>query len=161
MKSTRDPQTSATTLAQLSNPDVDPIQPARSDHLAILETLRAIATAASVYAHMPNATVALSVILYGALTKAHWLENKRQPTLRAENEIHKINMLLPYVLSRSATFACVSMFESGGFDLYADDLNRVMAMSAGDSIFVAAPLLCDPAVRSEPSQLRRIAGNIG
>ena len=158
---TRPHQKSATTLAQLSNPDVDPDQSARSNHLAVLETLRAIATAASVYAHMPNATVALSVIRYGALTKAHWLEKKQQPTLRAESENRKTNMLLPYVLSRSATFACVSMFESGGFDLQADDLNRVMAMSAGDSIFVAAPLLCDPAVRSEPSELRRIAGNIG
>ena len=163
---TRPHQKSATTLAQHSNPDVDnpdvePSQRARSNHLSVLETLRAIATAASVYAHMPNATVALRVIDYGALTKAHWLENKQQPTLRAENENHEINMLLPYVLSRSATFACVSMFESGGFDLQGDDLKRVMAMSAGDSIFVAAPLLCDPAVRSEPSELRRIAGNIG
>ena len=34
-------------------------------------------------------------------------------------------------------------------------------MSTGDSIFVAAPLLCDPAIRSEPCKLRRIAGNIG
>ena len=158
---TRPHQKFAKTLPQLTNPDVEPGQPARSHHLAVLKTLRAIATAASVYVHMPNATVALSVIRYGALTKAHWLENKQQPTLRAENENHEINMLLPYVLSRSATFACVSMFESGGFDLQGDDLKRVMAMSAGDSIFVAAPLLCDPAVRSEPSELRRIAGNIG
>ena len=158
---TRPHQESAMALAQIFDPGVEPGQPARSNHLAVLETLRAIATAASVYAHMPHATVSLSVIRYGALTKAHWLENKQQPTVRTENEDPETNMLLPYVLSRSATFACVSMFESGGFDLQADDLNRVMAMSAGDSIFVAAPLLCDPAVRSEPSELRRIAGNIG
>ena len=37
------------------------------------------------------------------------------------------------------------MFESGGFNLKPDDLSRVMATSAGDSIFIAAPVLCDPA----------------
>lgn len=158
---TKSHQQSATTFAQIPNSDVQASQPARSDHLAVIETLRAIATAASVYAHMPEATVALSIIRYGSLTKAHWLENERQPPFRAENENREMNMLLPYMLSRSATFACVSMFESGGFDLQPEDLNRVMAMSAGDSIFVAAPLLCDPAVHCEPSVLRRIVGNIG
>ena len=147
--------------AQSPHPDVEFGQPAPSKHLSIVETLRAIATAASVYAHMPNATVALSIIRYTALTKAHWLEDKQQPPFGAENEDHEVNMLLPYTLSRSATFACISMFESGGFDLKPDDLTRVMAMSAGDSMFVAAPLLSDPAVHSEPSQLHRIAGNIG
>ena len=76
------------------------------------------------------------------------------------NEFRKINMLLPYAL-RSATFVCVFMFKSGGFDLQLDDFSRVMAMSAGASIFVAAPLLCDPAIRSEPYELRRTAGKIG
>ncbi len=136
-------------------------QPANLDHLAVIETLRAIATVGSVYAYMPEATVALSIITYGPLTKAHWLKNKRQPTLPTANGDSEIYMLLPYVLSRKATFACVSMFESGGFDLQPDDLSRVMAMSAGDSIFVAAPLLCDPAIHSEPYKLRRIVGNIG
>ena len=143
-----------TTPSQLLDPNTEPVQPA-ADHLAVVETLRAIATTANVYSYMPDATVELNIIRYGALTKPHWLKNKREPKL------NEINMLLPYALSRSATFACVSMFESGGFDLQPDDLSRVMALSAGDSIFVAAPLLCDPAIRSEPHELRRIAGNIG
>lgn len=147
--------------SQLPNSDARPAQPANSEHLAVVETLRAITTTAGVYAYMPNATVALSTITYGALNKAHWLKNQRQPTFQTRNENHEINMLLPYPLSRSATFACVSMFESGGFDLQPDDLSRVMAMSAGDSIFVAAPVLRDPAIYSEPYELRRIVGNIG
>ena len=53
------------------------------------------------------------------------------------------------------------MFESGGFDLQPDDPSRVMAMLAYDSIFVAASLLCDPAIHSEPHELHRIVGNIG
>ena len=148
-------------LHQTPKFDAEPGQPANSDHLAVVETLRAITTTASVYAYMPNATVALSIITYGALTKAHWLKNKQQPISQTKNENREINMLLPYALSRSATFACVSMFESGGFNLQPDDLSRVMAMSVGDSIFVAAPVLCDPATHSEPEELRRIVGNIG
>ena len=53
------------------------------------------------------------------------------------------------------------MFESGGFDLNPVELDKVMAVSVGDSIFVAAPILCDPAVDSEPHEVRRIVGNIG
>ena len=72
-----------------------------------------------------------------------------------------MNRLLPYRLSRPATFACVAMFESGGFDLKPDVLNRVMAVSAGDSIYVAAPVLCDSAVRTKPHEVRRVIGNVG
>ena len=36
-----------------------------------------------------------------------------------------------------------------------------MAISAGDSVYVAAPILCDPAVQSKSHEVRRIIGNIG
>ena len=53
------------------------------------------------------------------------------------------------------------MLESGGFDLEPDLLQHVMAISAGDSIYVAAPLLCDPAIAVGHHEIRRIVGNIG
>jgi hypothetical protein len=36
-----------------------------------------------------------------------------------------------------------------------------MAISAEDSLYIAAPLLCDPATVLEPYELRRVMGNIG
>ena len=53
------------------------------------------------------------------------------------------------------------MFESGGFNPETDDLDNVMAISAGDSIYVAAPILCDPVFHRKPYEVTRIVGNIG
>ena len=53
------------------------------------------------------------------------------------------------------------MFESGSFDLRPDQLHNVMAMSAGDSIFVASGLLCDPTEKSDNQEIQRVMGNIG
>ena len=145
-------QKSATTLDQLPNGDVEP------SHLAIVENLQAVATVASVYAHKPNATVALSMIRYGALTKAHWFKRKRQPTFQAGNDNRKTNMLLAYTLSRSATFACVSMFESGG-------LTYSQMISAGSwpcqqVILSSLPRLCFAIQQFIPS-LPNYAGLLG
>ena len=125
----------------------------------IIEALRAVATTTQIYATLPNATIALSIIQQGPLSKAQWVQHRddeKKPGSRVS-----VNRLLPYRLSRPATFACVAVFESGGFDLKPDVLNRVMAVSAGDSIYVAAPVLCDPAVRTKPHEVRRIVGNVG
>ena len=96
-------------LSQFSNPNAKPGQPAIQDHVAVVETPRAITTTANVYAYMPNASAALSMITYGAPTKAHWLKNKRQPIFQTENENREMNMLSPYTLSRRATFVCLNV----------------------------------------------------
>lgn len=53
------------------------------------------------------------------------------------------------------------MFESGLYDVNPDSLSNVMAVSSGDSIFVAAPLLCDPSEKPLEQEIRRVLGNIG
>ena len=129
------------------------------NHLKVTEALRAVATTTLVYATLPNVTMALSIIQQGPLFKAQWVQHRGDAKdLESQDSV---NRLLPYRLSRPATFACVAMFESGGFDLKPDILDRVMAVSAGDSIYVAAPVLCDPAVRTKPHEVRRIVGNVG
>ncbi|KAK0507149.1 hypothetical protein JMJ35_010187 [Cladonia borealis] len=130
----------------------------RHNQLKVTEALRAVATTALVYATLPNATMALSIIQQGPLSKAQWVQDCGEKDPESQDSV---NLLLPYRLSRPATFACVAMFESGCFDLKPDVLNRVMAVSAGDSIYVAAPVLCDPAVRTKPHEVRRIIGNVG
>lgn len=95
--------------------------------------------------------------------EAPWLrQNRRESKIRSEKKnLDTGTMLLPYNLSRPATFSCIAMFESGNIDLDPIALNTVMALSSGDSIFVAAPILCDPARRSELHKVRKIFGNIG
>lgn len=53
------------------------------------------------------------------------------------------------------------MFESGSFDIDPYALKSVMAMSSGNSIYVAAPLLLDPADSTPTYQVQRIVGNVG
>jgi len=53
------------------------------------------------------------------------------------------------------------MFESGGFDIEPLSLRGVMALSAGDSIYVADALLSDPAATRERCRIRRVFGNLG
>lgn len=132
-------------------------------HLAVVESLRAVATAARIYSCLPNATAALDIVKNGPLTEAKWMSPDDRTDFSGQHvEEKSTNMvLLPYSLSRRATFACISMFESGGFDFTPSQLDKVMAMSTGDSIFVAAAILCDPATRPEPYEIRRIVGNIG
>ncbi|RFU25180.1 hypothetical protein B7463_g11158, partial [Scytalidium lignicola] len=73
----------------------------------------------------------------------------------------KFRNLLPLKLSRSSTFACIIMLESGGFDLDPHDLQHAMAVSSENSLYIAAPLLCDPLTELEAHEVRRVVGNIG
>lgn len=127
-------------------------------------SLRTLATVAKVYESLPNATVPLSIVSFGALSNAKWIPNLEHQYIDSKAELVPFKMptvLLPFKLSRSETFSCIAMFESGGFDFVPEDLDRVMAISVGDSIYVAAPLLCDPSIQPEPHDVRRIVGNIG
>ena len=67
----------------------------------------------------------------------------------------------PYNLNRSSAFACIAMLESGTFDINPAELHTVMAMSYGDSIYAAMPLLCDPSEQSLSGAISRVRGNIG
>jgi hypothetical protein len=64
-------------------------------------------------------------------------------------------------LSRAQVFSCLAMFESGGINIDPAQLEGVMAMSAGNSIFVAEALLSDPGIDLPVWAIKRIVGNIG
>lgn len=53
------------------------------------------------------------------------------------------------------------MFEHGSLNIDPRDLAEVMALSAGNSIYVAMPLLCDPSDLTMSYEVRRVMGNIG
>jgi hypothetical protein len=66
-----------------------------------------------------------------------------------------------YKLNRSQAFACIAMFDSGTARVDPSTLHRVMAMSSGNSIYVATPLLADPFSQYGGHEIKRIIGNIG
>jgi hypothetical protein len=65
-----------------------------------------------------------------------------------------------YALSRNQVFSCIAMFENRKVNLDPRILNDVMAISAGGSIYVAMPLLCDPFDTVGPNEVKHITGNV-
>jgi hypothetical protein len=63
--------------------------------------------------------------------------------------------------SWSRTFSCITLFESGSLEVPPETLDRVMALSVGDSLYIATPLLCDPSEEPNPYEICRIRGNVG
>ncbi|KAK0510804.1 hypothetical protein JMJ35_006356 [Cladonia borealis] len=63
--------------------------------------------------------------------------------------------------SREEAFACTVACESGTIDLDPKSLSAVMAISSGNSLYVADRLLLDPWKDSSPVPVERIVGNVG
>jgi hypothetical protein len=73
-----------------------------------------------------------------------------------------VEVMSPIRLSRGATFALLATYESGTYNPEPSRLSEVIAMSSGDSIFVAAQLLMDPAESDiKSTNIQWIRGNIG
>jgi hypothetical protein len=62
---------------------------------------------------------------------------------------------------RTRAFSCIAYFESGVMEVPPDHMQNVMAIASGDSLYVAAQLLCDPAANVKPYEIHRVVGNIG
>lgn len=127
----------------------------------VVTSLQFAATAAMIYDKFKNATIALDVIRCGPLCYAQYGSTVVREHARYALPFEKGGSLLPFILSRNATFSCIGFFESGGFQISPEYLDNVMALSVGNSIYVAAPLLCDPSINPRSDDVRRILGNIG
>lgn len=106
-------------------------------------SFEALVFASSLYKHMIEATISIEVVslpLYEVL----WTETGSKPNRE---------------LARP--FACIGMFESGEFDLDPSALQGVIALSAGDSIYVASALLTDPTADTSQIPVQRVFGNLG
>jgi hypothetical protein len=64
-------------------------------------------------------------------------------------------------LSRAQVFSCIAMFETRNINLDPRSLERVMAISTGNSLYVAMPLISDPFDCPDPSEVKHVVGNIG
>lgn len=84
------------------------------------------------------------------------------PTEFTESPKVTSGLLLPYALQLPEVFSCILLCESGVFDILPNQLMFTMAISSGDSMYIAAPLLTDPAkVKSKLHKVRHVMGNIG
>ncbi|KAL2069432.1 hypothetical protein VTL71DRAFT_14111 [Oculimacula yallundae] len=131
--------------------------PILDDMENLRRSIRALATVKSVYGSIPSAKISLDVTSL-TLHKMAWLPDKE---LEKFSELASQPTTLPFQLSRSEMFSCIALFESGRYVVSPKSLTSVMAMAAGDSIYISAPLLCDPADSQSSSQVHRVTGSIG
>ncbi|OAP60059.1 hypothetical protein AYL99_05061 [Fonsecaea erecta] len=130
----------------------------------MIASLRALASCVEVYKNLPGATIAPSLLTGStSLGGSKWVVATADSIRGFETQTKgsKLHNLLPLSLSRPATFACIVMLESGGFNLEPAGLQQVMAVSTDNSLYVAAPLLCDPLTDLQTHEVRRVVGNIG
>ena len=99
-------------------------------------SLKAVSTAANIYRTLSNATIDIRVIQHN-LSKMRWMTQATYPP-------SSLGLFLPAVLNLPSIFSCICFFESGRFNIEISALQNVMAMSTGDNIWVAYPLLNDP-----------------
>lgn len=124
-----------------------------------IKSLKAVSTTAMIYRRIPNSTIDIRV-LQRQLWHAHWVPKLPLPPAVSLTKRLAISALEPYVLSRSESFACITMFESGQYDLDPDDLKNVMAMSSGNSLYISTALLQDP-IEPDSGLIQGVTGNIG
>jgi hypothetical protein len=119
-------------------------------------SLRASASATEVYKLLPGATVSTSIA-----SRRLWLSKWLRPESTCKSRTDKTHLFWNQQLFRGQALACIAVFDSGTYDLDPQDLSKVFALSSGNSIYVAAPLLCDPQEIPLEREVRRVVGNIG
>ncbi|MCJ1387657.1 hypothetical protein MMC18_000500 [Xylographa bjoerkii] len=117
---------------------LDSIDKRRSSSCLYMRSLENLAAASEIYANIPQAAISMSVINQ-PLHQARW---GGKP-------------------SYASIFSCIAMLESGVCNIDPEQLKSVMAVSSGNSIYVAAPLLQDPFHRDEDMEVKRIVGSLG
>ncbi|KAK6359379.1 hypothetical protein TWF696_000539 [Orbilia brochopaga] len=144
--------------------------------------MRGLASIATLYKSLPWATVSVNVLRIPFLT-TQWLLDFRpdvvslfrydiEPYQKVFNSRDETAIKLPKLIgavlrplpmAREHAFACICIMESGKpeFNMPLSQLSHVMAISAGDSIYVYSPLVSDPYDRSKKHEIVRIVGNVG
>lgn len=99
---------------------------------------------------MCNATIDAEVTTK-PLHCAKWLQGyfSTLPRLQAQNP------------TRKQTLACIAMLETSSLDLPLSTFRNVFALSAADSLYVAASFLSGPGFTISQHEVRHVIGNIG
>lgn len=125
----------------------------KSNQLSMVQSLKALSQLIQLYDQLAGATISSRLISSGRmLGGSKWARRAKEK---------EEGLQAPRSLDRPAAFACIAMCESGFLDLDPEQLDLVMALSSGDSLYVGTPLLQDPAIKTDRPEVRRVIGNIG
>ena len=91
------------------------------------------------------------------------LQDAKVPISAAAKSLYRFKWARSSSPSLGVAFSCIAMFEIGGSDLDIEprQLNKVMAISTGNSLYMAEYLFCDPHDELSGWGVRRAIGNIG
>ena len=122
----------------------------RQSSRSLAISMKALLTVWILYRSLPDATVELKAA--GRPLCGHqWIPA----------ELSIIDSSGPYHLTQEQTFACVAMFESGNFNFQPSAMNGVLAISSGNSLYVARCLLQDPCQSPSFTMIDRVVGTVG
>ncbi|KAM7213524.1 hypothetical protein V8F06_011079 [Rhypophila decipiens] len=130
-------------------------------------SLRAMCAISELYRDWPGATISIGVTKK-PLGLAHWaasLENTRSRPLKSRLTPTRELGLTP-TFHRFIKFSCLIMLESGGHSIHPDQLELVMALAAGNSIYTSECLVQDPFIEDQSGKrsfrgIKRILGSLG
>ena len=115
-------------------------------YFPLVSSLKALDQLHGLYGDLPGATISPRLLyLESTLGGSKWAQNLRKWAYRR----------------RLIAFACIAMCETGILDLDPDNLMFVMAISSGNSLYIASDLLQDPAQPARGFSVKRVVGNIG
>ncbi|OCK74985.1 hypothetical protein K432DRAFT_467647 [Lepidopterella palustris CBS 459.81] len=135
------------TAGEYSSKEVD-----EDSKRAVLTSLRALISVWLLYKQLPNATVELKVAAR-PLAGHQWI-------LQGDH-IYQENQFGAFHLTQEQTFACIARFESGNFNFQPSAMKGVLAISSGNSMYVARCLLQDPCQLFSSAPVERVVGNLG
>lgn len=109
-----------------------------------LRSLELLARATHLYRNLHGATIPMAI---------------------ASQTLHAVSWSNTQSFTRATKFACIALFETGTLDIDPSTLTSVMAMSSGNSIYVADALLQDPlepnlSIAPGRQGITRILGNL-
>jgi hypothetical protein len=119
--------------------------------------------------HLPRTTVSINVIKK-PLNSWKWttslvsqLEFLPVAAYQQARDGYLQDTIYPSPLSREHAFAAILQLESGTVNVDSTDLTRVMAISSGNSLFIAKRLLHDPIPPAEMAScaVAHVVGNVG
>jgi hypothetical protein len=129
-----------------------------STHAPCIESLKALEAAERIYEHLVDAKVDLRICqksLHASLYSRHLQAQRSEVISKEQSRSEKM------IVSLKTAFSCIAIFQTGHIDIEPENLEGAMAISHGDSIFVAQNILLDPSETDTSCPVKRIIGNVG
>lgn len=133
----------------------------RATPIEWITSLRALEIVSVLYSQLPGATISLRLIDQ-ELFKAKWFPRLYSETGDTFVVVAKTSTQdLCGQMSRTQSFACIAMMESGQSNIDIEHMEAVVALCSENSIFVAGILLSDPTTANLGMNIRHLVGNVG